>query len=109
MAIAAACRTRSGNERKLSFVGVYDVTPSDLYGAPVFDNCYFKNILVSKGILNPDEVLFTKSKALADLVKKYAESIEVFFEQFGKSMIKMGNISPTGSKGEGRKNCRRVN
>ncbi|KAK9108914.1 hypothetical protein Sjap_016974 [Stephania japonica] len=90
--------------------GDNNLFPLDYVTPRRFDNYYFKNILVSKGILNSDEVLFTKSKASADLVKKYAESNEVFFEQFAKSMIKMGNISPlTGSKGEVRKNCRRVN
>ncbi|KAK9136297.1 hypothetical protein Syun_015627 [Stephania yunnanensis] len=90
--------------------GDNNLFPLDYVTPRRFDNYYFKNILVSKGILNSDQVLFTKSKASADLVKKYAESNQVFFQQFTKSMINMANISPlTGSKGEVRKNCRRVN
>jgi peroxidase len=75
-----------------------------------FDNSYFKNILASKGLLNSDQVLLTKNEASMELVKKYAESNELFFEQFSKSMVKMGNISPlTGSRGEIRKSCRKIN
>ncbi|XP_010252386.1 PREDICTED: peroxidase 72-like [Nelumbo nucifera] len=93
---------RSGGDQNLFFLDF--VTPTK------FDNHYFKNILASKGLLNSDQVLFTKSKASMELVKKYAENNELFFEQFAKSMVKMGNISPlTGSKGEIRKNCRRIN
>ena len=45
-----------------------------------------------------------------ELVKAYAHDEELFFGQFAKSMVKMGNISPlTGSNGEVRKNCRRIN
>lgn len=66
--------------------------------------------MASKGLLNSDQVLLTKSEASMDLVKKYAENNELFFEQFAKSMIKMGNVSPlTGPRGEVRKNCRKIN
>lgn len=75
-----------------------------------FDNSYFKNLLASKGLLNSDEVLVTKNAESLELVKQYAENNELFFQQFAKSMIKMGNISPlTGSRGEIRKNCRKIN
>ncbi|XP_010252387.1 PREDICTED: peroxidase 72-like [Nelumbo nucifera] len=93
---------RSGGDQNLFFLDF--VTPTK------FDNHYFKNILASKGLLNSDQVLFTKSKASMELVKKYSENNELFFEQFAKSMVKMGNVSPlTDSKGEIRKNCRRIN
>ncbi|KAI3993247.1 hypothetical protein MKX01_009990 [Papaver californicum] len=75
-----------------------------------FDNYYFKNILASKGLFNSDQVLLTKDESSMDLVKQYAENNNLFFEQFAKSMVKMGNLSPlTGSDGEIRKNCRRTN
>ena len=45
-----------------------------------------------------------------ELVKKYAENNDLFFQQFAKSMVKMGNISPlTGNRGEIRRICRRIN
>ncbi|KAF2312344.1 hypothetical protein GH714_034308 [Hevea brasiliensis] len=102
---AAQLRTRcprSGGDQNLFFL--------DFVSPTKFDNSYFKNILASKGLLNSDQVLLTKSEASMDLVKKYAENNKLFFEQFAKSMIKIGNISPlTGPRGEVRKNCRRIN
>ncbi|KAK7262897.1 hypothetical protein RJT34_30478 [Clitoria ternatea] len=102
---AAELRTRcprSGGDQNLFFLDY--VTPKH------FDNTYFKNLLEYKGLLNSDEVLFTKDQESAELVKLYAERNDLFFEQFAKSMIKMGNISPlTGSRGEIRENCRRIN
>ena len=93
---------RSGGDQNLFVLDF--VTPTK------FDNNYFKNLLAYKGLLSSDEVLLTKNKESADLVKKYAESNDLFFEQFAESMIKMGNITPlTGSRGEIRKHCRKVN
>ncbi|PQP96412.1 peroxidase 72 [Prunus yedoensis var. nudiflora] len=82
-----------------------------LYNHPTkFDNSYFKNLLAYKGLLNSDEILVTKSQVTKQLVQQYAENTELFFEQFAKSMVKMGNISPlTGSRGEIRKRCRKIN
>ncbi|KAJ4768899.1 Peroxidase [Rhynchospora pubera] len=104
-AYAAGLRTKcpsSGGDQNLFFLDL--VTPFK------FDNQYFKNLLVYNGILNSDEVLFTQSAQTMELVKLYAENNELFFEQFAKSMVKMGNISPlTWPMGEIRKNCRRVN
>lgn len=93
---------RSGGDQNLFFLDF--VTPTK------FDNSYFKNLLASKGLLNSDQVLVTKNQQSMELVKQYAENIELFFQQFAKSMVKMGNISPlTGSRGEIRKNCRKIN
>ncbi|KAF2290801.1 hypothetical protein GH714_015515 [Hevea brasiliensis] len=84
---------QSGGDQNLFFL--------DFASPTKFDNSYFKNILASKGLLNSDQVLLTKNEASMELVKKYAENNELFFEQFAKSMIKMGNISPlTGPRGE---------
>ncbi|KAI4325458.1 hypothetical protein MLD38_030857 [Melastoma candidum] len=75
-----------------------------------FDNSYFKNLLAYKGLLSSDEILFTNGGESAGLVKKFAASNEAFFEQFAKSMVNMGNILPlTGSQGEIRKRCRKIN
>ncbi|PIA55872.1 hypothetical protein AQUCO_00700296v1 [Aquilegia coerulea] len=93
---------RSGGDQNLFFL--------DFVSPTKFDNFYFKNILASKGLLSSDQILLTKSSASMDLVKKYAENNELFFEQFAKSMVKMGNITPlTGSRGEIRKTCRKIN
>ncbi|CAH8364499.1 unnamed protein product [Eruca vesicaria subsp. sativa] len=75
-----------------------------------FDNQYFKNLMTFKGLLSSDEVLYTKSQDSQKLVKLYGANEELFFQQFAKSMVKMGNISPlTGTNGEIRRICRRVN
>ncbi|KAG7539525.1 hem peroxidase [Arabidopsis suecica] len=93
---------RSGGDQNLFFLDF--ATPFK------FDNHYFKNLIMYKGLLSSDEILFTKNRESKELVKLYAENQEAFFEQFAKSMVKMGNISPlTGAKGEIRRICRRVN
>lgn len=93
---------RSGGDNNLFFL--------DYVSPTKFDNSYFKNLVGFKGLLNSDQVLLTENDASAALVKKYADNSELFFEQFAKSMIKMGNISPlTGSNGEIRKTCRKIN
>uniref|UniRef100_A0A2P2P1E8 Peroxidase n=1 Tax=Rhizophora mucronata TaxID=61149 RepID=A0A2P2P1E8_RHIMU len=93
---------RSGGDQTLFFLDPHSPTK--------FDNSYYKNLVASKGLLNSDEVLFTKNQASMNLVKQYAVNNKLFFEQFAKSMIRMGNITPlTGSRGEIRKNCRKVN
>ncbi|KAI3909949.1 hypothetical protein MKW98_013003 [Papaver atlanticum] len=82
----------------------------DLVSPAKFDNYYYKNILASKGLFNSDQVLLTKDESSMDLVKQYAENNNLFFKHFAQSIVKMGNLSPlTGSNGEIRKNCRRIN
>ncbi|CAO2185044.1 unnamed protein product [Urochloa humidicola] len=90
--------------------GDNNLFPLDFVSPAKFDNFYFKNLLVGKGLLNSDEVLLTKSAETAALVKAYADDVHLFFQHFAQSMVKMGNISPlTGAQGEVRKNCRRLN
>ncbi|KAL6652886.1 hypothetical protein ACP70R_011811 [Stipagrostis hirtigluma subsp. patula] len=75
-----------------------------------FDNQYYRNILAMDGLLSSDEILLTQGRQTMELVHRFAADQGFFFQQFAKSMVKMGNISPlTGHAGEIRKNCRRVN
>jgi len=75
-----------------------------------FDNQYYHNILTTNGLLSSDEILLTQGRETMELVHRFAANQGLFFEQFAKSMVKMGNISPlTGHAGEIRNNCRRVN
>lgn len=84
--------------------------PLDVVAPAKFDNFYYKNLLAGRGLLSSDEVLLTKSAQTASLVKAYAADAGLFFRHFAQSMVSMGNISPlTGSQGEIRKNCRRLN
>ncbi|KAL0418843.1 UNVERIFIED_CONTAM: Peroxidase 72 [Sesamum radiatum] len=90
--------------------GDENLYPLDFVTPRTFDNSYFKNLLSSKGLLSSDRALVSKNGVSMELVKIYAESNELFFQQFAKSMVKMGNISPlTGLSGEIRKNCRERN
>lgn len=90
--------------------GDQNLSELDINSAGKFDNSYFKNLIENMGLLNSDQVLFSSKEESSELVKKYAEDQEEFFEQFAESMIKMGNLSPlTGSSGEIRKNCRKIN
>lgn len=81
----------------------------DLQTSTIFDNLYFKNLVEEKGLLQSDQALCNGSFS-DSLVKKYATNTSEFFNDFAKGMIKMGKISPlTGSQGEVRINCRKVN
>ncbi|CAL9002970.1 unnamed protein product [Prunus brigantina] len=74
-----------------------------------FDNAYFKNVVSQKGLLHSDQQLysggFTKTA-----VDAYANNAASFMEDFAEAMNKMGRLSPlTGSSGQIRTNCRKVN
>ncbi|XP_057806884.1 peroxidase 49-like [Salvia miltiorrhiza] len=102
-----AARLRTGCPRS---GGDQNLFAMDFISPAKFDNSYFKNILNSKAMLNSDQVLATRNRMTLGLVQKYAANNQLFFQQFAKSMVKMGNISPlTGSRGEIRKNCRAIN
>ncbi|XP_048327218.2 peroxidase A2 [Ziziphus jujuba] len=77
----------------------------------VFDNNYFSNLQALKGLLQSDQILFSSDGAdTVEFVNKFRASQRAFFESFVDSMIKMGNLSPlTGTDGEIRQNCRRIN
>ncbi|CAM0946339.1 unnamed protein product [Alopecurus aequalis] len=105
--VSYAAQLRQGCPR---FGGDNNLFPLDVVTSTKFNNFYFKNILVGRGLLSSDEVLLTKSDETAALVKAYADDVHLFFQHFAQSMVNMGNITPlTGSQGEIRKNCRRLN
>ncbi|XP_071728153.1 peroxidase 72-like [Rutidosis leptorrhynchoides] len=92
---------RSGGDENLFFLDY--VTPMK------FDNSYYRNLMDSKGLLTSDQILFKENQETMRIVKEYADNQDIFFEQFSKSMIKMGNISPlTGFRGQIRKSCRMI-
>ncbi|XP_010257484.1 PREDICTED: peroxidase 15-like [Nelumbo nucifera] len=76
-----------------------------------FDNNYFTNLQNNRGLLQTDQDLFSTPGAnTVAIVNRFASSQSDFFDSFVQSMIKMGNISPlTGSSGEIRSDCKRVN
>jgi len=81
-------------------------------GTPVtFDNQYYANLRSGEGLLKSDQVLYSNgTETTRELVQFYMKDQQEFFEQFKKSMVKMGNIKPlTGTSGEIRRNCRSIN
>lgn len=92
---------RSGNDNVLQ--------PLDYQTRFRFDDKYYQNLLVKKGLLHSDQQLYNGNKA-DSLAKKYAMKQADFFKDFAKSMIRMGNIKPlTGNNGQIRSNCRKPN
>lgn len=76
-----------------------------------FDTVYFNSLLKNKGLLHSDQELFKgKGTASDKLVQHYSSHSSAFGKDFSDSMIKMGNMKPlTGSDGEIRVNCRKIN
>ncbi|GJN27637.1 hypothetical protein PR202_gb15677 [Eleusine coracana subsp. coracana] len=82
----------------------------DLVSQFRFDNQYYRNILASNALLSSDQILLTQGRETMELVHRFAADQGLFFDQFAKSMVKMGNVLPlTGNAGEIRNNCRRIN
>ncbi|KAI6696669.1 hypothetical protein NL676_016788 [Syzygium grande] len=77
----------------------------------LFDNHYYSNLQKNEGLLLTDQELYsTAGAATISLVNSFSFDQSAFFESFAQSIINMGNISPlTGSNGEIRYNCRKVN
>ncbi|WOL19145.1 hypothetical protein Cni_G27942 [Canna indica] len=92
-----------GNDRHM--------TALDLQTPTTFDNKYFKNLIGGGGLLHTDQVLYGGGGVMADnLVLYYSANNTAFGKDFAAAMVKMGNISPlTGTLGEIRLNCRKVN
>ncbi|XP_075636050.1 peroxidase N-like [Castanea sativa] len=75
----------------------------------IFDNHYFQNLLDGESVLSSDQALLSSSKT-SYWVQIYNDDNDRFLDDFADAMIRMGNISPpSGSRGQIRKNCRRVN
>ncbi|OVA13079.1 Plant peroxidase [Macleaya cordata] len=76
-----------------------------------FDNNYFSNLQMNRGLLQSDQELFsTNGSSTISIVNSFSSNQTIFFQNFVQSMIKMGNISPlTGSNGEIRSDCKKIN
>ena len=102
-------QTRRSNCPRSNGSGDNNLAPLDLQSPTAFDNSYFKNLIQKKGLLHSDQQLFNGGST-DSIVQSYSNSQSNFFNDFVAAMIKMGDVSPlTGSNGEIRKNCRRVN
>lgn len=91
---------RSGGDNN---VVPMDPTPTS------FDNAYFKDLLVKKGLFHSDQQLF-HGGSTDSFVTAYAANPSAFAADFARAMVKMGKLGPlTGTKGEIRKKCGKIN
>lgn len=75
----------------------------------MFGNDYYKDLVGRKGLLHSDQELFNNGTQDA-LVRQYSVNGGLFARDFASAMVNMGRIGPlTGSSGEIRLNCRKVN
>ncbi|GLU17882.1 hypothetical protein SLE2022_342310 [Rubroshorea leprosula] len=100
--LQANCPSTSGS-------GDNNLAPLDTTSPTSFDNAYFKNLQSQKGLLHSDQQLFSGGSTDSQ-VNAYSSNAQTFKTDFANAMVKMGNLSPlTGSNGQIRKNCRKVN
>lgn len=101
--------TRRKNCPATSGSGDNKKAPLDIGSPTRFDHSYYNQLLDKKGLLTSDQVLFNGG-GTDSLVKTYSRSLNTFYRDFVRAMIKMGDIKPlTGSNGQIRRNCRRPN
>ncbi|KAK9683633.1 hypothetical protein RND81_10G155000 [Saponaria officinalis] len=98
----AICPKNSGN-------GDNNLAPLEPQTPTKFDNIYFNSLLSKKSILHSDQELYNGGST-DTLVRTYSANSGAFNTDFINGMINMGNIKPlTGSQGQIRTNCRRIN
>ncbi|XP_071720586.1 peroxidase 27-like [Rutidosis leptorrhynchoides] len=74
-----------------------------------FDDSYYRLLTKRRGLLTSDAALLDDPETKAYLIQATGHD-STFFEDFGVSMIKMGRIGVlTGSEGEVRKVCSKIN
>ncbi|XVF29676.1 hypothetical protein REPUB_Repub15cG0142600 [Reevesia pubescens] len=89
--------------------GDNNLSPLDTTNPTSFDNAYFKNLQTQKGLLHSDQQLFSGGSTDSQ-VNAYSSNLGSFRTDFANAMVKMGNLSPlTGTSGQIRKNCRKIN
>lgn len=89
--------------------GDNNLSPLDTVSPTAFNNDYYKNLLTQRGLLHSDQELFNNATTDAQ-VRAYSTNSATFFNDFASAMVKMSNLSPlTGTNGQIRTNCRRVN
>ncbi|EOY04515.1 Peroxidase superfamily protein [Theobroma cacao] len=89
--------------------GDNNLSPLDTTSPTSFDNAYYKNLQSQKGLLHSDQQLFSGGSTDSQ-VNAYSSNLGSFRTDFANAMIKMGNLSPlTGTSGQIRTNCRKVN
>ncbi|CAN6289049.1 unnamed protein product [Urochloa humidicola] len=102
--LRATCPAQAGS-------GDGALEPLDEASPDAFDNDYYGNLLAQRGLLHSDQALFGGGGGATDaLVRTYASDAGQWGSDFAAAMVKMASIGPlTGTGGEIRVNCRRVN
>ncbi|KAJ6796422.1 Uncharacterized protein M6B38_218375 [Iris pallida] len=86
-----------------------NLAPLDIQTPNKFGNDYYRNLVARRGLLHSDQELFNNGTQDA-LVRQYSNNNALFASDFVNAMMKMGTITPlTGTSGEIRLNCRKVN
>ncbi|XP_027358376.1 peroxidase 66-like [Abrus precatorius] len=75
--------------------------------AAVFDNDYYRQLLVGKGLFSSDQSLVGDHRTRW-IVEAFAKDQNLFFQEFVTSMLKLGNVDVS-ENGEVRLNCKIVN
>jgi peroxidase len=86
-----------------------NLAPLDAISPVVFDNVYYVNLVNKKGLLHSDQELFNGGSTDSQVIAYKLNPIS-FQQDFIKAMQKMNNIGVlTGTRGQIRINCRKVN
>lgn len=82
-----------------------NTTVLDIRSPNKFDNKYYVDLMNRQGLFTSDQDLYTDRRTRG-IVTSFAVNQSLFFQEFVKSMIKMGQLNVlTGSLGEIRSNC----
>ncbi|KAI3894489.1 hypothetical protein MKX03_013820 [Papaver bracteatum] len=86
------------------------LTALDLATPAAFDNQYFINLVSGEALLPSDQALVAGNSPTLEIVESYVIDPLAFFDDFKRSMVRMGSLSPlTGENGQIRLNCRVTN
>ncbi|RWR93972.1 cationic peroxidase 1 [Cinnamomum micranthum f. kanehirae] len=106
---AAFATSRQANCPRPAPNGDGNLAPLDPQSPNRFGNNYYQALINRRGLLHSDQALFNGGSS-DSIVTMYSNNGNAFNTDFANAMIKMGNLNPlTGSQGEVRVNCRRVN
>ncbi|CAH8391298.1 unnamed protein product [Eruca vesicaria subsp. sativa] len=83
--------------------------PLDYLTPDRFDTGYFNNLMSLTGVLHSDQELFNNGST-DSIDREYSHDVTLFYSDFTAAMLKMSLLSPlTGSDGEIRKSCWKIN
>lgn len=75
----------------------------------LFDNQYYKHLLIHKGLFQSDSVLASDERTIAT-VQGFADNQNLFFQSWGLSFLRLTSIGvKTGDDGEIRVACGAIN